>query len=479
MVLMNKLIFSKHSRRHFIKYSSLAIGGTVLTGPYLLRGQNLNGKLNIAQIGAGGKGSSDTDWCAGENIVALCDVDQNTLDKRHEKYPDAKAFRDYRKMLDQINKEIDAVIVSTPDNHHACAAVMAMNLGKHVYCQKPLTISVHEARLMRKTAADKKVVTQMGNQGSSESGLRRAVEVIQAGALGPVRQVHVWSNRPIWPQGMDRPAGSDPVPPTLDWDLWIGPAPMRPYKGNKTYHDFAWRGWQDFGTGALGDMACHTSNMPFRALKLGYPTEIEAENSPINKESYPLKSKIRFEFPAREGLVPTQFWWYDGGDPRPNAPYTHDGNNKPPTELTSEVEEMLGKVPGSGCLLVGDKGKLFSPDDYGAHFFIKLNDEKEYVDSGKHEAIKDIAQTIPRNTLDSDTDKRHHLEWIEAIKAGKPELCYSAFDIAAYLTEIILLGDVAMRAGQKLVWDGPNMKAKNTPAAEQFVRRRFREGWKL
>ena len=476
---MNKLIFSKHSRRHFIKYSSLAAGGTVLTGPYLLRGQNLNSKLNIAQIGAGGKGSSDTDCCAGENIVALCDVDQHTLDNRHEKYPGAKVFRDYRKMLDQISKEIDAVIVSTPDNHHACAAVMAMNLGKHVYCQKPLTISVHEARLMRKTAAEKKVVTQMGNQGSSESGLRRAVEVIQAGALGPVRQVHVWSNRPIWPQGMDRPAGSDPVPENLDWDLWIGPAPMRPYKGNKTYHDFAWRGWQDFGTGALGDMACHTSNMPFRALKLGYPTEIEAETSPINKESYPLKSKIRFEFPAREGLVPAQFWWYDGGNPRPNSPYTHDGNNKPPKELTSEVEEMLGKVPGSGCLLVGDKGKLFSPDDYGAHFFIKLNDEKEYVDSGKHEAIKDIAQTIPRNTLDSDTDKRHHLEWIEAIKAGKPESCYSAFDIAAYLTEIILLGDVAMRAGQKLVWDGPNMKAKNTASAEQFVRRRFREGWKI
>jgi hypothetical protein len=474
---MNKIIISKHSRRYFIRYSTLTLGAAALTGPYLLRARNLNDKVNIAQVGAGGKGSSDTDCCSGENIVALCDVDQTTLEKRHEKYPNAKVFKDYRQMLDKMSKEIDAVIVSAPDNHHACAGVMAMKLGKHVYCQKPLTISVYEARMMRKVAAEKKVVTQMGNQGSSESGLRRAVEVIQAGAIGPVRQVHVWSNRPIWPQGMDRPPGSDPVPPTLDWDLWIGPAPMRPYKGNKTYHDFAWRGWQDFGTGALGDMACHTSNMPFRALKLGYPTEIEAETSPMNKESYPLKSKIRFEFPAREGLVPATFWWYDGGNARPNSPNTHDGNNKPPKEITSEVEEMLGKMPNSGCLLIGDKGKLFSPDDYGARFFIKLNDEKEYVDSSKHGAIKDIPQTIPRNTLDSDTDKRHHLEWIAAIKGGP--VPYSNFDIAAYLTEIILLGDVAMRTGQKLVWDGPNMKAKNTAAAEQFVRREFRKGWKL
>ena len=480
---MNKhVILSRHSRRHFIRYSSLAIGATVLTGPYLLRARNLNGKVNIAQIGAGGKGSSDTDCCSSENIVALCDVDQNTLDRRHQQYPGAKVFRDYRKMLNKMHRHIDAVIVSTPDNHHACAAVMAMKLGKHVYCQKPLTISVYEARMMRSVAAEKKVVTQMGNQGSSESGLRRAVEVIQAGAIGPVRQVHVWSNRPIWPQGMDRPLGSDPVPRTLDWDLWIGPAPMRPYKdkwpdGKRVYHDFAWRGWQDFGTGALGDMACHTSNMPFRALKLGYPTQIEAETSHINREAYPLKSKIRFEFPAREGLAPAQFWWYDGGNPLPNAPYVHDGNSKPPKELTAEIEEMLGKVPGSGCLLIGDKGKLFSKDDYGASFFVKLNDEKEYTDGMKHEAVKDIPQTIPRNTLDTDTDKRHHLEWIAAIKGGPTP--YSNFDIAAYLTEIILLGDVAMRTGQKLEWDGPNMKAKNTSAAEQFVRRQFRKGWKL
>ena len=226
-------------------------------------------------------------------------------------------------------------------------------------------------------------------------------------------------------------------------------------------------------------MACHTSNMPFRALKLGYPTEVEAETSHMNRESYPIKSKIRFEFPAREGLAPAQFWWYDGGNPLPNDPHVHDGNSKPPKELTSEIEEMLGKVPGSGCLLIGDKGKLFSPDDYGAKFFIKLNDEKEYVDGTKHEAVKDIPQTIPRNTLDSDTDKRHHLEWIEAIKKGDPMAPYSRFDIAAYLTEIILLGCIALRVGEgrRMEWDGPNMKSPNIAEAAHFVRRQSREGW--
>ncbi len=473
--MQKHVIPSRHSRRLFIKYSSVALGATALTGPYLVRGQNLNNKLNIGVIGAGGKGESDTDHCSGENIVALCDVDQKTLDKRKQKYPNARTFQDFRKMLEQM-KNIDAVTVSTPDHFHAVAAIAAMKLGKHVYCQKPLVHSVYEARQMRKFAADMKVVTQMGNQGSSESGLRRAVEIIQAGVLGPVHQVYVWSNRPIWPQGMPRPDKVDPVPANLDWNVWLGPAPERPYV-NDAYQTFKWRGWQDFGTGALGDMACHTSNMPFRALKLGYPTEVEAENSAINKESFPLKSIIRFEFPAREGLAPVTFRWYDGGNPKPNDPYSHDGNNKPPKEITAEMEEMLGKIPGSGCIVVGEKGKLFSPDDYGARFFIKLNDEKEYVDGAKHGAVTGVPQTIPRNTLDPDTDRRHHLEWIAGCKGGpKP---YSNFDIAAYLTEIILLGCVAMRTGKKLAWDGPNMKATNTTADDLFVHRQYRSGWSL
>jgi predicted dehydrogenase len=432
-----------------------------------------NEKLNIAVIGAGGKGASDTDSVASENIVGLCDVDQNTLDSRAKKYPNAKLFKDYRKMLEEL-KDVDAVIVATPDHNHAPASIMAMKMGKHVYCQKPLTHSVYEARMMRDTAAKEKVATQMGNQGSAESGLRRAVEVIQAGLIGPVQQLHVWSNRPIWPQGHDRPAGEDPVPPELDWDLWLGPAPLRPFKGNKTYHPFAWRGWQDFGTGALGDMACHTVNMPFRALKLGYPTSIEAKSTGINKETYPKSSEIRFEFPKREGMPPLSFWWYDGGW-------------KPNDDILSQVNAYYAqqkdkdgnprKVPTSGCLLIGKKGQIFSPDDYGSQFLLQLDSSglvaaKSKVDNKdvEHEAVRDIPQTVPRSP-------GHYKEWLEACKGGKPG--YSNFDIAAYLTEIILLGCVALRTGKKLDWDGPSMKAKNAPEAAQYVKRQYRKGWTL
>jgi predicted dehydrogenase len=357
-----------------------------------------------------------------------------------------------------------------------------MKLGKNVYCQKPLVQTIYEARLLSKLAKDHKVATQMGNQGSAEDGLRRAVEVVQAGLIGTVAEVHVWSNRPIWPQGMDRPAGEDPVPATLDWDLYLGPAKLRPYKEhypedvaqagggggrrqrNNVYHPFVWRGWQDFGTGALGDMACHTANMPFRALKLGYPTEVEASCSGINTESYPKNSKIRFEFPAREGLPPVRFMWYDGG-------------NKPEQDVTADVRQLQDNVPGSGCLLVGSKGTIFSPDDYGARFFLKLKDEKELTDGRNHEAVKAIPQVIPRNEFKGDADARHHLEWIAACKGGKPG--YSDFSIAAYLTEIILLGCVALRVGKKLEWDGPKMKAKNAPEAAHFVKRDNRKGWEL
>jgi soluble cytochrome b562 len=464
------------SRRTFIRYSTVAAGLAVSSGPFILRGQNLNNKINVAVIGAGGKGSSDTDEVAklGDNIVALCDVDQNTLDSRGQKYPNAQKFKDYRKMLQQMGKSIDAVIVATPDHLHAPASVMAMKMRKHVFCQKPLTHSVYEARQMRLLAAKYKVATQMGNQGSAGSGLRRAVEVIQAGLIGPVRELHVWSNRPIWPQGIERPAGQDPVPPNVDWDLWLGPAPFRPYVKD-TYHPFKWRGWQDFGTGALGDMACHTVNMPFRALRLGYPISIEAESSGINKETYPKSSKIRFEFPAREGLVPVTFWWYDGA---PDSPETF----RPHADLTSDILEMVGrqkdrsgnprpkKLPGSGCLLVGDKGRIFSPDDYGSQFFVRMNDEKDLLASGDHDAVKAIPENYWRSP-------GHYKEWTDAIRGGKP--AYSNFNIAAYLTEIILLGCVALRVGKKLDWDGPRMKARNAPDAKNYVRREYRKGWKL
>ena len=457
-----------------------------------------NEKLNIAVIGSGGKGAGDTDHCAelGENIVALCDVDEDTLNARRQKYPQAILFRDYRKMLDDIGRHIDAVIVATPDHHHAFAAARAMKMGKHAYVQKPLTHSVYEARYLRELARKEKVSTQMGNQGSAGRGLRRAVEVIQAGLIGQPLELHVWSNRPIWPQGIDRPSGQDPVPPTLDWETWIGPAPMRPYKENPpseggqgrrrrsgVYHPFAWRGWKDFGTGALGDMACHTVNMPFRALKLGYPDGVECEAaSELHQETYPKTSRIRFDFPAREGLPPLKFWWYDGN---PN-----DSSVKllrPHEDLTREIVALRGSLPSGGCLLLGDKGKIFSPDDYGWDFyFMRKGDDgftpaKTKVDDQEveHEAIRDIPQTIPRWPPSSNHDLMQKKEWLAAIRGGPP--AYSNFDIAAYLTEIILLGCVALRVGvgKRLEWDGPNMRAKNAPEAAQYVRREYRKGWKL
>jgi hypothetical protein len=470
----NLSLANQLTRRDFLRSTALVTGTAALAFPQVLRAKDALGKLNIGVVGAAGKGASDTDHCASENIVALCDADEEHCAGQRKKYPNAKFYRDFRKLL-EAEKSLDAVIVSTPDHVHAAAAAMAMKLGKHVYVQKPLVHSVYEARTLRGLAKEKKLVTQMGNQGSAEDGLRRAVEVIQAGVIGPVRQVYVWSNRPIWPQGLERPAGEDPVPANLDWDVWLGPAPFRPYKA-RVYHPFAWRGWQDFGTGALGDMACHTANMPFRALKLGYPTEIEAASPPMNKETYPWKSKIRFEFPAREGLVPVTFWWFDGGEPVDGGK-KHDGSNKPPKDVTAALEEFRGSVPGSGCLLLGDKGQIFSPDDYGAQFYIKLNDDKEYKASRNHDAVNAIPQTIPRNAHRGDGDRRHHLEWIAAIKDGPTP--YSNFDIAAYLTEIILLGCVALRVGKKLEWDGPNMKAKNAPEAAQYVKRQYREGWTL
>jgi hypothetical protein len=486
-------------RRNFLKTSTLAAGAVVFGVPTLLRAANLNSKVNIAAIGAMGKGQSDTDDCASENIVALCDMDSERCAPQRNKYADAKFYQDFRKMFDEMGKSIDAVTVSTPDHFHAIAASAAMRLGKHVYCQKPLVQTIYEARYLRDLAHEMRLVTQMGNQGSSADGLRRAVECIQAGIIGQVSEVHIWTNRPIWPQGMDRPADTDPVPASLDWDQWIGPAAMRPY--NKVYQPFNWRGWQDFGTGALGDMACHTVNMPFRALQLGYPTEIEAEAlGGMNRETYPIGSKIRFEFPARTAAIPAAhrtffhrhdklafnpvtFTWYDGGKPSsdPKARGGHDGSNKPPRELMTDIEEMLGEIPGSGCLLIGDKGKVFSPDDYGEQFFVKQTDDKKFTHYKKHPAATEemIPQSIPRNPFKGDSDLKHHLEWIAAIKDNKPETCYSRFAIGAQLAEIMLLGCVSLRAGKKIEWDGPNMAATNCPEAAPFIKRENRAGWVL
>lgn len=450
---MKEVIKYGMGRRSFLKTAALATLGT-MAAPSIIRAGG-PGKLKIGVIGCGGKGYSDAESVMSEDIIALCDADDRSSANLRKKCPNARYYKDYRVMLEK-EKYLDAVIVATPDHNHAPAAMRAIKNGLHAYVQKPLVHSVYEAREIRKAAAQYKVATQMGNQGSAEPGLRRAVECIQAGLIGQVRQVHVWSNRPIWPQGIKDPLPKADIPKEVNWDLWLGPAPEREY-GNG-YLPFNWRGWIDFGTGALGDMACHTCNMPFRALKLGYPTSIITEAMEgANKQTYPKKSRIKFEFPAREGLAPVTFYWSDGGW-------------KPNDDITKPIKDVWDEVPGSGCILIGDKGMVYSPDDYGAQFYVKLNDDKEFVDSGKHEAVKVIPVTIPRSI-------GHYKEWIEACKGGKP--AYSNFDIAAYLTEIILLGCVSMRVGEgKLMeWDGPNMKSPNCPEAAAFVKREYRKGW--
>jgi Oxidoreductase family, NAD-binding Rossmann fold/Oxidoreductase family, C-terminal alpha/beta domain len=473
-----KLIPSKSglNRRQFIYYSTLAASATALAGCASARPAarlvKPGEKLRIASVGGGGKGESDISCCSSEEIIAIADVDENQAANSRKQHPNARFYSDWRELLDKEAKNIDAVTVSTPDHCHAIVASAAIKLGKHVYCQKPLTQTVYESRYLRKLAKEYGVVTQMGNQGSSEDGLRRAVEVVQAGLIGSVRQIHVWSNRPIWPQGIRRPEGEDEVPAGFNWDLWLGPAPKRAFKKG-VYHPFAWRGWYDFGTGALGDMACHTANMPFRAARLGYPSVVElVEHSEMNPDTYPKTSKIRFLFPAREGLPETEFFWYDGNPGDKSVKPL-----RPSEDMTKDVKEVLDKVPDSGALLIGDKGSIFSDDDYGSRFFVKLKDEKEMVNGSTHEGAKAVPMTIPRNRHPGGADPKQHLEWIEACKGGPTP--YSNFDIAAYLTEIILLGCVAMRVGKRLDWDGPNMRATNAPEAARFVKREYRKGFEL
>ncbi len=464
-----------YTRRQFLRASALAAAGASTLSLSAQPGPRRLGsgeKLRLACVGAGGKGESDIQDCGTEEIVAMCDADEGQAATSRRAFPKAKFYFDWREMLEKEEKNIDAVTVSTPDHLHAIVASAAIKLGKHVYCQKPLTQTVYEARHLRQLAKEHGVVTQMGNQGSSENGLRRAVEVVHAGVIGAVKQVHVWTNRPIWPQGLRRPPGQDPVPANFKWDLWLGPAPVRPFKRD-VYHPFKWRGWFEFGTGALGDMACHTANLPFRAARLGYPRLVELlEHSELNPDTYPKTSKIRFVFPPREGLPETEFFWYDGN------PEDHSVRPlRPSLEVTADIKELMDKVPDSGCLLIGEKGRIFSPDDYGSRFLLRLNGEKELVNGTQHEAAKAVPVTLPRNPHEGDADRRQHLEWIAGCKGGPTP--FSNFDIAAYLTEIILLGCVALRVGRKLEWDGPNMRAVNAPEAARFVRRQYRKGFEL
>ena len=427
---------TQFTRRTFIRNTGLT-AGSVLGFPAIVSGRDLNSKIRVACIGVGGKGDSDTNNAANEGgeIVALCDVDGNTLDRKAKKFPKAAKFKDFREMLDKMENQIDACTVSTPDHCHGVAGINAMQLGKHVYVQKPLTQTVWESRIMRGLAREKKLATQMGNQGSANEGLRRGVEVIHAGVIGKPTELHVWTNRPVWPQGIARPEGSDPVPGHLDWDLWLGPAQPRPYKKG-VYHTFKWRGWFDYGTGALGDMACHTVNMPFRALKLGYPDRIECElaSRPYD-ETFPLSTRVRFEFPSRDDWPPLKFWWYDGNPKDRQTPL------RPYSDITKNLVQAQGKLPVSCCLIKGTEGEIYSPDDYGQNLFLMRKGEKTYTNINSHPACKDIPKTIPRSP-------GHVKEWFEMMRDYN-KAAYSNFEIAAYLNEVILLGCIAQRIGRR------------------------------
>ena len=473
----------RSNRRDFLKQTAFAGAGFWVAGTAAAdKTRSANDKLNVAVIGAGGQGLANLARVAlTENVVALCDVDEARAGKAFGAFPKAKKYHDFRKMLDEMDKQIDAVTVTTPDNTHAVISIMAMKMGKHVYCQKPLTHTVYEARLMRETARKHKVATQMGNQGTAESGLRRAVEIIQAGVLGPVTEAHVWTNRPIWAQGADavlripaareaayaamhgKAAGSPQLlqpPPHVHWDLFLGTAPWRPYAGPGVHHPFAWRGWWDFGTGALGDMGCHTANMAFMALKLGHPTSIVAERvHDLNPETYPTGARVAFQFPARDGMAPVKLTWYEGID-QDRVKYL------PPAYL------FHGHKPvASGSLLVGEKGILYSPNDYGATYLFLGKDARDIEAEAKK-----VDKRLPRNGLG---DIGMKIEWLQAIRNGKPETALSNFDYAAMLTETILLGDVAMRAGHTVEWNGPEMKITNIPDANKYLRTEYRKGWEL
>ena len=444
------------NRRAFLKTTAAVAGLTVLGGPFKSSAYAANEKLNCAAIGAGGRGGAHVEASGRENCVALCDVDANTLGNAAKKYPNAKTFSDYRKMFDEMAKGIDVVFVGTPDHHHAPASMLALKHKKHVYCEKPLTHSIYEARKVAEAAREAKVATQMGTQGMSSEGVRLLAEFIQAGAIGKVTEVHVWTDRPInwWPQGVDRPSYTDDVPARLNWDVWLGPAPERPFaatwrdgphKGKQVYHPFVWRGWWDFGTGALGDIACHSMSPIFFALKLGYPTAVEAKSSELFKETAPLWSIITYEFPARGDLPPVKMTWYDGKKQPPR-----------PEEL-----EPDRKWDFNGTLFVGDKGKLLFD---GSPRIIPEAKMKEF--------------TRPEATLPRTPGNDHHTDFFIACRGGRPAI--SNFDFASLVAESALVGNLSLRLGNKrLEWDGPAMKAKNAPEAQPYVRREYRKGWTL
>ena len=453
MTLPSSFVASRRAALAATAWSFTIVPRHVLGGP----GQTPpSERVNFAGIGAGGQGGGDIRAMAGlgANVVALCDVDQAHAAGTFQRFPKARVYADFRELLEKEEKQIDAVTVGTPDHIHAAASMDAIRRGKHVYCEKPLTHTIFEARQLARAARQQGVATQMGNQGHATEGARRTNEWIAAGIIGDIREVHVWSDRAgkLWKQGIGRPAQTPPVPATLNWDLWLGPAPRRPY--HPSYAPSKWRGWWDFGTGAMGDMGCHIVDHPVWALQLGSPTAVEAvttlDGSEVggkaNFETYPIAAVIYYEFAARGKLPPVKMTWYEGGLMPPS-----------PAELPAGE-----RLPGNGVLYVGSRGKMF----HGSH-----GGMPQVLPVGLREAAAQVPQTMARSP-------GHHQEWLLACKGQGTAV--SNFSYSGPLTETVLLGVLAQRApGRRLQWDAANLQVRNMPELNPFVHKEYRAGWTL
>jgi len=438
------------NRRTFLKTASLATAAASMPG--ILRsqqpgGQTPNNRLNVACVGAGGRGYDAVQAMKGENLVALCDVDDERAGKSFEELPGVPHFRDFRVMLDKLGNQIDAVTVSTPDHMHFPVAMSAMALGKHVFVEKPLARNVTQTRILLKTAREKKVATQMGNQGHAGEGCRRLKEWVDAGVLGDVREVHSWTDRPIWPQGvkpLDHSKMMPVVQPTLSWDLWLGVAAAREY--DPAYLPFTWRGFWDFGTGSLGDMGCHIMDGAYWALGLTAPTSVEPVSANGTEISYPTASVIRLNFPARGDRPPVQWTWYDGGLMPPRPP---------------ELEEARTLVE-NGTLLVGSKATVIADCYY---------DSLRIIPEAK---MREMAPGLPPRTIPR-VPGGHFAEWIRACKGGTP--AGSNFEYSTRLAESVLIGNIALRVNRRIEWDSENLKVTNLASANQFVDEHYRPGF--
>ncbi len=427
------------NRRDFLKTTTAgaaAISASVWTGAQAKESSSPNQKMNIACIGTANRAAADIKGVEGENIVALVDVDQKYLKTKLKEFPSARTYADYREMLEAEKGKIDAVVIGTSDHHHAPATIRAIRAGLHVYCEKPLTHTIHEARVIAEAAKEAGVATQLGTQIHAGNNYRRVTEIIQSGAIGDVIEAHVWVGKG-WGGG-DRPEKGVEPPEHLSWDLWLGAAPERPFAPGR-YHPAQWRRWWDFGQGTLGDMGCHYMDLPFWALKLRHPTSCVAKGPEVHPETCPLGLTVQYEFPQRGDLAPCKLTWYDG--------------NMTPKKVAGE------RVPGSGVMFVGTEGHMFA--DYGSY---KLFPREKFSD---FQAPK---ESIPNSI-------GHHAEWIKACKDGSPTTCN--FDYSGALTETVLLGNVAFRTGEKLDWDAANLKATNCDAADQYISKEYRSGWEV